>query len=216
MLTKLALTASTLGSSETLIVVIWPPTSRVAPLPTRVSTKRNGVTGSNRPALVAAVVSTGSGAGGGGCTARGASRSTLKDQSALPPFDDTLTEYVPSARGSRGITTTALSPSRIALPVLSATLPLCSTHVAIGPLGPLSEALAEVTSVGIMAINGSPALPVQPHIVRGFGNSVTNECSGTVERFPGKTVGVDGRGVESSPRSTSSVPPERHGLVLEL
>jgi hypothetical protein len=110
-----------------------------------------------------------------GPAASGAFRSTLKVHAALPPLLATVAEYVPSTSGSRGITITALSPSRIALPVESLTLPLCNTHVATGPLGPVNEALAVVTSEGIMAISGSPAEPLHPHIVIGFGNSVTNE-----------------------------------------
>ena len=49
-----------------------------------------------------------------------------------------------------------------------------------------------MTSLGIIAISGSPAAPVQPHIVSGLGDSVMNECSGTVAPLPGNTIGVDG------------------------
>src|SRR5215211_6921 len=110
------------------------------------------------------------------------------------------------------MTITALSPSRIARPVPSETLPLCSTHVVIGPDGPVKVAFAVVTSFGIIAIRGRPAAPVHPHIVNGFGASVTNEWRGTVAPLPGNTIGVDGRGVEPSPRNTSSVPAECHGV----
>src|SRR4029453_15623311 len=112
------------------------------------------------------------------------------------------------------MTITALSPSRIARAVLSATLPLCSVRVSIGPV---SVAFAHVTAFGIIAISGTPAEPVQPHIVIGFGASVTNELTGTVAPLPGNTIGFGGRGaLLSSPRSTSRVAAECHGVGVSL
>src|SRR4051812_40527777 len=108
--------------------------------------------------------------------------------------------------------TIALSPSRIDLAVGSETFPLWSTQVWIGPDGPESVASAVVTSVGIRARIGRPAAPCQLHIVIGLGDSVTNVLSGTVAPLPGNKVGVAGRGVESSPRTTSRVAPECHGV----
>ena len=83
--------------------------------------------------------------------------------------------------------------------------------MSIGPLGPTIVELADVTSLGIIAISGSPALPVHPHRVTGLGDSTMNALSGTVAPSPGKTIGVLGRGrLASMPRMTSSVAPDRH------
>ncbi len=157
------------------------------------STSRNGVTGSNLAAFVVGDVS----GVFSGITSRGAPRSTVNDHVTLPEFVLTVTVYVPSTSTSRGITTTALSPSRIARAVASAdVLPACSAQVGTGPFGPVIVAFADVTSSGIIAIRGSPALPVQPHNVMGFGNSVMKLCRGTVAPSPGKTIGVEGRARE--------------------
>ena len=60
------------------------------------------------------------------------------------------------------------------------------------------------------------SLPVRhaDRLVRVY--SVTNEWTGTVAPLPGNTVGVDGRGELSSPRSTSSVAAECHGVGVLL
>ena len=116
------------------------------------------------------------------------------------------------------MTITALSPSRIDLGGAVETLPLCSTQVCdrarrAGQRG--------VRGRDVVGHHGdqrqSGRRRVQPHIVSGFGDSVTNECSGTVAPLPGNTVAVVGRGVGVEPAEhverSGGVP--RVGVLLE-
>ena len=128
--------------------------------------------------------------GSGGASSSGALRSTENDHVTLPPSLLTVAVYVPSASAVRGITITALSPSRIARAVASTTgLALVEYTGRIGPSGPVSVVVAEVTSFGIIAISGqsgSAAPAAHRHRIRELGDEAVQGHGRSVAREHGR------------------------------
>ncbi len=154
--------------------------------------------------------------GAGASTPLAAAGSTVNDHVTLRLWVVALTVYVPGPSGSRGTTTSALSPCRIecAAPLV---LPANSVHVVIGPFGPVMiDETEAVTASGIMAMTGNPAWPDQWQKSSGLGDSVMNWPRLVVVPLPGNTIGVPGRGPLPRPESTFRVAPECHGEVLVL
>ena len=118
---------------------------------------------------------------------------------------------MPGANGADGMTTTALSPPRMALAV-PLVFDRVRTQVATGPDGPFRLAIAPFTADGMRAISGKPTVCApHPQKVRGSGDSATKRVRLVVAPLPGKTTGTEERGMPGlMPRSTSSVPPEFH------
>jgi len=100
-----------------------------------------------------------------------------------------------------------------ALPVV---LCLLSTHVSIGPDGPVIDAVGlALKPSGIIAITGRPAPVVpQPHICTGLGDSAMNFVRLVTVPLPGNRIGALNDRRWPRPRRMSSVAPECQRAAL--